>query len=251
MRRLAQFVAVAVVAAVVSAASVGAASGSSSRETAWGQHRFGTVSIQPADLSRQTVAWLNARAPSPRGRGVTVSNGEHGDRVRVTAASVSSGGDVLGQIEYLGGLSCPELGPWLTAEATFFNASGVVVATGSDSETSPVESAIRCAFSGVREPSARRWSRPSPASERRVRGTKVWAAMRIRLNRQWRRLPLLALRAVDGYLVVDGEPSGPPALAVSADTTALDAFESAAPAARRRHRPPDNHRPSLRRENPA
>lgn len=44
---------------------------------------------------------------------------------------------MLGQIEYLGGLSCPDLGPWLSAEATFFDASGTVVATGSDTETSP------------------------------------------------------------------------------------------------------------------
>lgn len=47
-------------------------------------------------------------------------------------------GDVLGQIEYLGGLSCPNLGPWLNARATFFDASGLVVATGGDSENSPV-----------------------------------------------------------------------------------------------------------------
>jgi hypothetical protein len=37
-------------------------------------------------------------------------------------------------------LPCPDLStsPWLSAEATFFNASGLVVATSSDSETSPV-----------------------------------------------------------------------------------------------------------------
>jgi hypothetical protein len=138
MRRLAQFVAVAVIAAVVSAASVEATERLVIPRNSVGTAQIRNGSIQPADLSRQTVAWLNARAPSPRGRGVTVSNGDHGDRVRITAANVSSGGDVLGQIEYLGGLSCPDLGPWLTAEATFFNASGVVVATGSDSETSPV-----------------------------------------------------------------------------------------------------------------
>jgi hypothetical protein len=67
-----------------------------------------------------------------------VSNGAYGDGVRVTAATVNAGGDLLGQVEYLGGLTCPNLGPWLSAEATFFNASGLVVATSSDSETSPV-----------------------------------------------------------------------------------------------------------------
>lgn len=144
IRRLAHFVAVAIVAAAVSAASVEAA-----RQLVIPRNSIGTTQIRngailPADLNRQTVAWLNAGAPNPRGRGVTVASGEHGDRVRITAATVSGGGDVLGQIEYLGGLSCPNLGPWPTAEATFFNASGLVVATGSDTETS--------AQPGVRHP---------------------------------------------------------------------------------------------------
>lgn len=94
--------------------------------------------ILPADLSKKTVSWLDAGAPSPRGRGVTIANGEYGDRVRITAATITKGGDVLGQIEYLGGLSCPNLGPWPRAEATFFDASGMVVATGSDTKTSAV-----------------------------------------------------------------------------------------------------------------
>ena len=138
MPRLAQFVAVAVVAAVVSTASVEAAQRLVIPRNSVGSAQIRNGAILPADLNRQTVAWLNARAPSPRGRGVTISNGAFGDRVRITAATVNAGGDLLGQIEYLGGLTCPNLGRWLSAEATFFNASGVVVATSSDSETSPV-----------------------------------------------------------------------------------------------------------------
>lgn len=138
MRRLAHFVSVAVIAAVVSAASVEAAQRIVIPRNSVGTAQIRNGAIQPADLSRQTVVWLNAGAPSPRGRGVTVANGEHGERVRITAATISRDGDVLGQIAYLGGLSCSNLGPWPTAEATFFNASGTVVATGSDTETSPV-----------------------------------------------------------------------------------------------------------------
>jgi hypothetical protein len=45
---------------------------------------------------------------------------------------------LLAQSEYLGCLTCPSLGPWLRVAATFFDANGLIVATGSDSETSPV-----------------------------------------------------------------------------------------------------------------
>ncbi len=129
-----QLAAVGVVAAVVGAASVEAAQQLIIPRNSVGTAQLRNGSILPADLSRKTVTWLNARAPTPRGRGVTVASGNHGDRVRVLAATIR-GGDVLGQIEYLGGLTCPNLGPWPTAEATFFDASGTVVATGSDTET--------------------------------------------------------------------------------------------------------------------
>jgi hypothetical protein len=135
--RLLQFVAVALVAAAVSAASVGAAQELRIPRNSVGSAQIKNGAIQPADLSGRTVQWLNAGAPSPRGQGVTVAPGAYGDRVRITAATMSKG-DVLGQIEYLGGLSCPNLGPWPKAEATFFDGSGMVVATGGDSQTSPV-----------------------------------------------------------------------------------------------------------------
>jgi hypothetical protein len=143
MRRIAQFVAVALVAAAISAASLEAAQQLVVPRNSVGTAQIRNGSIQPADLGRQTVAWLNASAPTPRGRGVTVANGGNGERVRVIAANVTRG-EVLGQIEYLGGLSCPNLGPYLEADATFFDANGVVVATGSEVETRPV--------SGVRYP---------------------------------------------------------------------------------------------------
>jgi hypothetical protein len=134
--RLTHFVAVAIIAAAVSAATVGAAQELRIPRNSVGSAQIKNGSILPADLNRRTVAYLDAGAPSPRGRGVTIANGEHGDRVRITAATISKDGDVLGQIEYLGGLSCPNLGPWPTAEATFFDASGLIVATGSDTKTS-------------------------------------------------------------------------------------------------------------------
>jgi hypothetical protein len=137
MRSFAQLTAVAVVAAVVSAASVEAAQRLVIPRNSVGTAQIRNGAILRTDLNRSTVDWLIAAAPAPRGRGVTVSNGEHGDRVRITVATMSTDGDVLGQIEYLGGLSCPSLGPWLSAEATFFDASGTVIDTGSDTETSP------------------------------------------------------------------------------------------------------------------
>lgn len=69
MRSLAQLVAVAVIAAVASAASVEAAQRLVIPRNSVGTTQIRNGSIQPADLSRQTVAWLNASAPSPRGRG--------------------------------------------------------------------------------------------------------------------------------------------------------------------------------------
>jgi hypothetical protein len=135
--RLLHFVAVAIIAAAISAASVGAAHELRVPRNSVGSAQIKNGSILPADLNRRTVQWLNAGAPSSRGQGVTVAPGQHGDRVRITAATIDEG-DVLGQIEYLGGLSCPGLGPWPKAEATFFDASGLVVATGSDTKTSAV-----------------------------------------------------------------------------------------------------------------
>jgi hypothetical protein len=136
MRTLAQLVAAALVAAVAGAASVEAAQRLVIPRNSVGSAQIRNGAILPADLNRRTVAWLNAGAPSPRSRGVTVSSGQHGDRVRVTATNISDG-EVLGQMEYLGGLSCPNLGPTLLAEATFFDASGLVVATGGDLQSSP------------------------------------------------------------------------------------------------------------------
>lgn len=136
-RRLAHFLAVAIIAAVVSAASVEGARQLVIPRNSVGSKQIRNGSILPADLSKTTVSWLNAGAPTPRGRGVTLTSGENGGRVRITAATMRNG-SVLGQIEYLGGLSCPNLGPWPTAEATFFDGTGQVVDTGSDIKTSAV-----------------------------------------------------------------------------------------------------------------
>lgn len=90
------------------------------------------------NAARREVAALTARlTPKPTGS-VTLANGEYGDRVRVTGLGVHSDGNVLGQVEYLGGLSCPNYGPSLRIEATFFGPSGAILGTGSGSTTSAV-----------------------------------------------------------------------------------------------------------------
>lgn len=95
------------------------------------------LTVERNGARREVVALKAQLAPKPVGS-VTLANGENGDRARVTGAGVTRDGNILGQIEYLGGLSCPNLGPWLSVEATFFGPSGAIVDTGSDIETSPV-----------------------------------------------------------------------------------------------------------------
>lgn len=93
------------------------------------------------NTARREIVTLKRRlAPKPTGS-VTLANGDKGDRARVTGLGVTKDGDVLGQIEYLGGLSCPDLGPWLRVEATFFDAAGTVIDTGSDTKTEVVAGA--------------------------------------------------------------------------------------------------------------
>lgn len=124
-------------AAVVGAASVEAAQRFVIPPNSVGTAQIRNGAILPADVNRATAAWLNAGAPTPRGRGTAVASGMHGERVRVHAPTMK-GGDVLGQIEYLGGLTCGTLGPWPTVQATFFDAAGMIVATGSDTQTDAV-----------------------------------------------------------------------------------------------------------------
>jgi hypothetical protein len=137
MRSLGHLVAFGIVAAVVGATSVEAAQRLVIPRNSVGSTQIKDGSILRADLAKSTIDYLTAGAPPPRAAGVTVAQGEHGDRVRVSAPNIR-GGNLLGQVEYLGGLVCPTLGPWLRVEATFFDASGLVVATGADWETAPV-----------------------------------------------------------------------------------------------------------------
>jgi hypothetical protein len=95
------------------------------------------LTVERNTARRQVNALRAQLAPKPTGS-VTLSNGENGDKARVTRAGVTRDGDILGQIEYLGGLTCPNLGPWLKVEATFFGPAGNIVGTGSDTETSAV-----------------------------------------------------------------------------------------------------------------
>lgn len=136
MRNLAPLVAAGLVAAVISVASVEAAQRLVIPRNSVGTQQIRDGTIQRQDLNRATVQWLNAGAPTPRGRGVTVTAGKNGDRIRVTGANLR-GGDVLGQMELLGPMSCPNLGPWLRVDATFFDANGTVIDTGGDTQTEP------------------------------------------------------------------------------------------------------------------
>jgi len=90
------------------------------------------------NAARREVVALTARlTPKPTGS-VVLANGDNGDRVRATGLGVHADGNILGQIEYLGGLSCPNYGPSLRVEATFFGPTGAIVGTGSGSATDAV-----------------------------------------------------------------------------------------------------------------
>jgi hypothetical protein len=137
MRRFAPLVAAGVVSAVIAVASVEAAQRLVIPRNSVGTQQIRNGAILRTDLNRATVAWLNAGAPTPRSRGVTIANGQNGDRVRVTAANIRPDGDLVGQVEYLGGLTCANFGPTVRVEATFFNSAGMAVDTGADSEDEP------------------------------------------------------------------------------------------------------------------
>lgn len=136
MRTLGQLAAAGIVAAIVGATTVEAAQRLVIPPNSVASAQIRNGSIQRADLAKSTIDYLNAGAPQPRAAGVTVALGDHGDRTRVTAPNMR-GGDLLGQAEYLGGLTCPNLGPWLSVAAAFFDANGMIVATGTDTETAP------------------------------------------------------------------------------------------------------------------
>lgn len=90
-------------------------------------------SILPVDLSRRTIDYLNAAAPPVRAAaGVTVSYGAFEGKLRISGARLVDN-SVVGQLEYLGGLGpCPNSGPSPFLGATFFDADGLIVDTGSD-----------------------------------------------------------------------------------------------------------------------
>jgi outer membrane murein-binding lipoprotein Lpp len=84
---------------------------------------------QVTALNAQVDALKAQLVPKPTGS-VKVENGENGDHAKVTGAGVNAAGDVLGQIEYTGGLTCESYGPILSVEATFFDPAGQVLETG-------------------------------------------------------------------------------------------------------------------------
>jgi outer membrane murein-binding lipoprotein Lpp len=98
------------------------------------------LTVERNSARREVVALKARLTPQPTGS-VTLANGENGDRARVTGAGVTTRGNILGQLEYLGGPTCEEFGPWVTVQATFFDANGTIVETGGHTESSPVTGA--------------------------------------------------------------------------------------------------------------
>ncbi len=90
-----------------------------------------------AALNAQVAALKAQLTPKPTGS-VKLENGENGDHAKVTGAGVNADGDVLGQIEYVGGLTCTDLGPYLSVDVTFFDAAGQVLETGNATITEVV-----------------------------------------------------------------------------------------------------------------
>lgn len=96
-----------------------------------------TLRSQVAVLTTERDQLKARLAPLPSGS-VAVAPGQNGDRIVIHGARINGDGNLLGQMEYLGGLNCRDLGPWLKVEATFFNSVGQVIDSGSDTETNPI-----------------------------------------------------------------------------------------------------------------
>ena len=99
--------------------------------------------IQPADLSKATIDYLQAGAPEPKGAGVTVNYGAFADRFRVIAPRLVGGDKVVAQIEYLGGLCALKN---FRVDGAFFAASGLIVDADSWEARGPVPERVRLPF---------------------------------------------------------------------------------------------------------
>lgn len=98
-----------------------------------GTQQIKNRSIRPVDLSRQAIRALTVPPTPARARGVAVELGAWKGKFRIRGANLSpssgSFGEVIGQIRYTGGLSCPV--DSITVRSTFFDAGGRIVGTGS------------------------------------------------------------------------------------------------------------------------
>jgi hypothetical protein len=96
--------------------------------------------IQPADLSKAAIDYLNAGAPEPKGAGVSVSYGAYEGKFRIFAPRLIGGNKVIAQIEYLGGLCALRV---VRVDGAFFAGSGLIVDADSWDARSPVPERVR------------------------------------------------------------------------------------------------------------
>ncbi len=99
--------------------------------------------IQPADLSKATVDYLNAGAPEPKGAGVIVNYGAFAERFLITPPRLVGGDKVVGQIQYMGGL-CPL--KEVRIDGTFFAPTGLILDADSWESRGPVPERVRLPF---------------------------------------------------------------------------------------------------------
>lgn len=96
-------------------------------------HHIQNRTIRPVDLSRHAVRALTVPPTPARARGVAIELGAWNGKFQIRGANLApsgkSFGEVIGQIRYTGGLSCPV--DSMTVRSTFFDAGGRIVGTGS------------------------------------------------------------------------------------------------------------------------
>jgi hypothetical protein len=99
--------------------------------------------IQPGDLSKAAIDYINAGAPEPRGAGVTANLGLYAQQFRILAPRLVAGDKVVGQLQYIGG-ACPF--DDVRLDAAFFAATGLIVDADSWSSKGAVPQGVRLPF---------------------------------------------------------------------------------------------------------
>lgn len=99
--------------------------------------------IQPSDLSKAALDYINAGAPEPRGAGVAVNLGAYANNFRILAPRLVAGDKVVGQIEYLGGLCRFDD---VRLDGAFFAGSGLILDTDSWRSSGSIPERFRLPF---------------------------------------------------------------------------------------------------------